>query len=896
VRAPARLALAASLLAALATMAGRTFATPLADVPRTSWAYQYLQTLAADGIIVGYPDGTFKGDRPLTRYEMAVIVARAIATLQERHGETPASRSDLDKLQKLIDALKDELDSLGVRVSDLEDSLGALDRRTKFAQSLTLHGSFLPNLAFRQDALVPATIPNATGATATTYYGAAVRPNGTGPVDPFVAAYLDTDDTNDPLTSDETAIQIRQDDRFALAYAVNDGLTITLPVHVLNFEFGGEFAQDAKFDIEPGVDVAIAKAGAISNVHLEFGTIERMTSSRTGLAFLAPRGYDGAVPFEEPYQPPQKGALVRGTVGEGAFGTTDVEASFTRVDDTRLDTQPGVVEPGVLPFGANQYFYPVVAPQAGFVQTTPAAVVKTDVFHAGSGALVDVFLTNRAVDGSVYVSSYDGTTFDAGGAATSGPPAAAPSFAYDAAYNDVRFTAPLPPGSVVAISYRALGETNDTSPQRYMAHARLNQRFKGYAGAEVGVTYDRVFDVTDAAASSVSGEGLVSDTVLGIDAQLPLPFTLLGPGTSPILYGETATSRYSADTTVAAARSDLAGVGGIKLHLARVDVTLSYQSVGPDFFSGGPLRYYGNAPQLFASNRLGYLPDFFAFGNDAGINAQFDGQFVAAGFASPNTRGNPNLTFVNPLFNPLRASGPEYYSAFAPNSQGLSANVSAPFRVGGVTFSARGAYQSLAEVAPNGGSTSLYGPSFASADPLRYTTYTLGTGVRVPAFGRDATIDVSGTFETLRRLDRTAQQYYPIDPSTNAYDAASIAAANVAFPAGGPYDAGSRVSYYPDYVDVRHTTYAAGLSFPVATNLTFGASYSTQRYGGAYGTTATQNISERKDYYSGSLTYAIPRSNSSLTLLDRHYTYRDDVLPTYNFTQNRQDLNFAVRF
>jgi len=52
-------------------------ATPFSDVPANHWAYQAIQSLAADGLVEGYPDGKFKGDRPLTRYEMAVIIATA---------------------------------------------------------------------------------------------------------------------------------------------------------------------------------------------------------------------------------------------------------------------------------------------------------------------------------------------------------------------------------------------------------------------------------------------------------------------------------------------------------------------------------------------------------------------------------------------------------------------------------------------------------------------------------------------------------------------------------------------------------------------------------------------------------------------------------------------------
>ena len=172
-------AVAGLWLGMAASLGGSALATPFSDVPANHWAYQYLQSLAADGIIDGYPDGAFKGDRPLTRYEMAVVVARVLAKLQEQNPGAP-SRDDLDKLQKLVDALKDELDALGVRVTNVEDSLDALQSRTKFAQSLSMHGVFLPNVTIRQRGPIQRTVTNTTGAPVTTYYGATVPAGATG--------------------------------------------------------------------------------------------------------------------------------------------------------------------------------------------------------------------------------------------------------------------------------------------------------------------------------------------------------------------------------------------------------------------------------------------------------------------------------------------------------------------------------------------------------------------------------------------------------------------------------------------------------------------------------------------------------------------------------------------
>lgn len=57
------------------------------DVPKNHWAYEYVSTLKGNGMLTGYPDGEFKGDRPMTRYEFATMLYKAMlegATLSDR--------------------------------------------------------------------------------------------------------------------------------------------------------------------------------------------------------------------------------------------------------------------------------------------------------------------------------------------------------------------------------------------------------------------------------------------------------------------------------------------------------------------------------------------------------------------------------------------------------------------------------------------------------------------------------------------------------------------------------------------------------------------------------------------------------------------------------------------
>ncbi len=97
-------------------------ANPFVDVPLNHWAYDSVQSLAAKGIIVGYPDGTFGGAKSLTRYEFAEATAKALAYVE---GMDFAAADDVAILEKLAIEFADELASLGVTVADLEASLGA---------------------------------------------------------------------------------------------------------------------------------------------------------------------------------------------------------------------------------------------------------------------------------------------------------------------------------------------------------------------------------------------------------------------------------------------------------------------------------------------------------------------------------------------------------------------------------------------------------------------------------------------------------------------------------------------------------------------------------------------------------------------------------------------------
>src|SRR5256886_9356426 len=116
------------------------FAQPFADVPTDHWAFDAIAELAAKGIIEGFPDGTFKGDRGVTRYEVAMIVARILARIEAIKIPTPTApaaptapqvtRADVQTIQRLVNEFRAELAALGVRGNAVEEEPTAVKGAT----------------------------------------------------------------------------------------------------------------------------------------------------------------------------------------------------------------------------------------------------------------------------------------------------------------------------------------------------------------------------------------------------------------------------------------------------------------------------------------------------------------------------------------------------------------------------------------------------------------------------------------------------------------------------------------------------------------------------------------------------------------------------------------------
>lgn len=123
------------LLAGLLTVLSMGFGlAQFSDVPAGHWAKEAVEALAAKGLVIGFPDGTFRGSETLTRYQAALIIYRLLQQIEaelKAKGESPTmkalSEEDLQALRNAVQELASELAALGVRVSALEDNAATKD-------------------------------------------------------------------------------------------------------------------------------------------------------------------------------------------------------------------------------------------------------------------------------------------------------------------------------------------------------------------------------------------------------------------------------------------------------------------------------------------------------------------------------------------------------------------------------------------------------------------------------------------------------------------------------------------------------------------------------------------------------------------------------------------------
>lgn len=125
-----------------------TNVSQLRDVSPGDWAFEALRSLVERyGCIAGYPDGTFRGNRPLTRFEFAAGLNACLNQIERLISSEPeVRREDLERLERLISEFEAELATLGTRIDGLEGRVAFLEDN-QFSTTTKLEGEVIFGVA-----------------------------------------------------------------------------------------------------------------------------------------------------------------------------------------------------------------------------------------------------------------------------------------------------------------------------------------------------------------------------------------------------------------------------------------------------------------------------------------------------------------------------------------------------------------------------------------------------------------------------------------------------------------------------------------------------------------------------------------------------------------------------
>ena len=233
---------------AAAQTAPATQVPTLTDVPAGHWAKDAIDKIVAKGIILGYPDGTFRGTQNLTRYEAAVIIARlldqiATGTVTNVSGATvQVTAEDLAALQNAVQELAADLAALGVRVTDLEANSVSQD---DFAR-----------LEARVEALGTATAPAGDPAA----------------LDALTAQIADVNARVDDLQANYDGLRADVDDNASSIAALND-LTVLLNNDILGLQDRVSAVETTIPDLATRADLA-ALGTKVTGIDTRVTTLE----------------------------------------------------------------------------------------------------------------------------------------------------------------------------------------------------------------------------------------------------------------------------------------------------------------------------------------------------------------------------------------------------------------------------------------------------------------------------------------------------------------------------------------------------------------------------------------------------------------------------------------------
>ncbi|MDQ6766446.1 MAG: hypothetical protein M3Z41_01340 [Candidatus Eremiobacteraeota bacterium] len=313
----------------------------------------------------------------------------------------------------------------------------------------------------------------------------------------------------------------------------------------------------------------------------------------------------------------------------------------------------------------------------------------------------------------------------------------------------------------------------------------------------------------------------------------------------------------------------------------RADVTASLQSSPASFGSGPYAAIAGPEPAVFAFYNFPQSQAALTAGGAFGLSQQ-DAALAAPLSATQASQSAMSASLSSsPLISSLSAQGPFWYSAYAPAMRGTSLTLSIPFKLARVPVKVRVGEQAVSAVQSSSLATQILGPALASSAASKYNELSGGVTLALPLLSRRATVSLDGWYETLQHGDKMPFNLLPY---------ASQTAAGVAAAVPGP------VVYTPNATDIQQYVGAASVALPVTASLTVNGSFSKQVSGSVALDALTQSLTQRKTAYGGGVAYSFPKTNSSIDLFFNKNVYTNDNIPAYQFTENRQNLYFSVKF
>jgi hypothetical protein len=310
-------------------------------------------------------------------------------------------------------------------------------------------------------------------------------------------------------------------------------------------------------------------------------------------------------------------------------------------------------------------------------------------------------------------------------------------------------------------------------------------------------------------------------------------------------------------------------------HVVTFDTLSAQNAAGPADLNASPF-FFGSPASAPATAVIGLDRTF----QRLSLGAPNSGSLLAIGSGD---------SFTTPAFAPAEAfNNTSPIGSDASVAQGTSVQLNFPLTLGNVDARLSLSGRDLHDIRPTliaPAASNLTVPSSMSG---RYQEFRGGVTIGVPVFKRKAEVSLNGVIDRLVSIAKSPTSYgvQPplglnpfVPPSTNLLTQSN-----------------QTLTLDPNYVNLRRYVGAYAVAVPISTALTANMQYVDQRYGADAVNAFAPDLSVGTREATFGVLYKIPNTNASINLNFNQYKFLDDLTPANNFTKNRQNLFFTVKF